>query len=260
MIHPNLARVLCVLLLPGTASIVEAGQLRSLFNGVNLDGWTQFGGQATYRVDDGAIVGTSDPLGSPNAFLATNQSFSDFILELEFKIYDIRFNSGVQIRSMRLPEHNNGRVFGYQVEIDPTDRAWSGGIYFEGGSLERSAGWLDDLSDNPDARDAFVLGDWNHFRIVADGRQIRTWINDVPAADFTDDHATAFMPSGFIGLQVHRVSTRDPLEVRWRNIMILEVPEPSALTLLILGAVSWFLLRTRSSRNFTNFGGGGWIT
>jgi hypothetical protein len=199
-----------------------------LFNGVDLTGWTKRGGDATYHVDNGEIVGTSAPPGSPNTFLTTNATFSNFVLELDFKISNTPFNSGVQIRSQSLPTHANGRVFGYQVEIDPLPRAWSGGLYFEGGSPQRPAGWLDDLTDNQPAREAFSLGGWNHFRIVAVNRRIKTWINDVPAADFTDNHATGFLPSGFVGLQVHNVSSGSPgpFEVRWRNIH-LEEASPS---------------------------------
>ena len=190
-----------------------------LFNGVNLDGWHQVGGDATYHADDGEIVGLSAP-NSPNTFLVTDLEYADFVLEADFRIFDTSFNSGIQIRSHSLPTHNNGQLFGYQVEIDPSSRAWSGGIYFEGGSPDRPAGWLDDLSDNPVAQSAFVLGEWNHFRIVALGRRITTWINDVLAADYVDDDGQAFLPTGVIGLQVHSNSSQTPLEVRWRNLLI----------------------------------------
>jgi hypothetical protein len=216
--------LLIALLTAGLAFVTPRCRAIPLFNGVDLTGWTKRGGAATYHVDNGEIVGISAPPGSPNTFLTTNANFSDFVLELDFKIFNTPFNSGVQIRSQSLPTHANGRVFGYQVEIDPAPRAWSGGLYFEGGSPQRPAGWLDDLSDNQAAREAFDLGEWNHFRIVAIDRRIRTWINDVAAADFTDNHATGFLPSGFVGLQVHNVSSGSPgpFEVRWRNINLAE--------------------------------------
>jgi hypothetical protein len=65
------------------------------------------------------------------------------------------------------------------------------------------------------------LGEWNHFKIVANGRRIQTWLNGVPAADFTDDDDEAFAPSGFIALQVHGVGgDRETKEVRWKNIKL----------------------------------------
>jgi hypothetical protein len=109
-----------------------------------------------------------------------------------------------------------GRVHGYQVEIDPSDRAWTGGIYDES-----RRGWLNDLKTNPAARQAFRQGEWNRFRIEARGPSIKTWLNGVPAADLRDD----LTPAGFIALQVHGVGDRtDPLEVRWRNLRLQEWP------------------------------------
>lgn len=204
-----------------TSAIAFAGEPIELFNGTDLAGWKQYGGAHHYAAEDGAIVGRSVP-HAPNAFLATENEFSDFELEMEFKIDDTAFNSGVQIRSHSVPEHNRGRVFGYQVEIDPRpDRAWTGGIYFEGGSPQRRAGWLADLSENQAGREAFRLGEWNHFRIVAQGRRIQVWLNGVETVDYTDEDDAAFIPSGFIALQVHSVGgAEEPKEVRWRNIRL----------------------------------------
>ena len=96
-----------------------------LFNGKDLTGFKQLNGEAKYRVEDGAIVGTTVP-NTPNSFLATVKDYGDFILEVELKV-DNSMNSGIQFRSLSLPEVKNGRVHGYQMEIDPSDRAWSGG-------------------------------------------------------------------------------------------------------------------------------------
>jgi hypothetical protein len=207
----------------------ESPQTIELFNGKDFSGWTKRGGEATYSIEEGAIVGRSKP-NTSNTFLATDKEYGDFELNLEFKIDDPTFNSGVQIRSHARTQGSNDRVYGYQVEIDPrTDRSWSGGLYFEAGSEARDAGWLNDLANNQAARDAFKLGEWNHLRIVARGRHIQTWINGVPAADFTDDDEAAFVPSGFIALQVHSVSdAKEPKEVRWRNIMLTNFGDPSA--------------------------------
>ena len=108
-----------------------------LFDGKTLDGWKQHGGKAKYAVEDGAIIGTSVP-NTSNSFLCTEKTYGNFILELEFKV-DPELNSGVQIRS---EVNANDRVFGYQVEIDPSARAWSGGIYDEG-----RRGWLNDSQE-----------------------------------------------------------------------------------------------------------------
>ena len=94
-----------------------------LFNGKNLKGWKKLNGTAEYVVKDGIITGISK-MNTPNTFLATTKMYSIFILELEFKV-DNRLNSGIQFRSNSLKEYQNGRVHGYQCEIDPSPRAWS---------------------------------------------------------------------------------------------------------------------------------------
>jgi len=181
----------------------------SLFNGKNLKGWTQLNGKAKYEVKDGAIVGTT-VLGSPNSFLCTDKVYSNFILEFEVKV-DESLNSGVQIRSESTKEYQNGRVHGYQVEIDPSSRAWSAGIYDEG-----RRGWLNTLEKNKAAGAAFKHNDWNKYHVEAIGDTIRTWINGVAAANLIDD----LTPSGFIALQVHSVKEAN-LHVIWKNIRII---------------------------------------
>ena len=213
-------------MLAGASSVVaDDGGWQSPFDGTSLAGWKQRGGAAKYLVESGEIVGTSVP-NTGNSFLCTEKDYGDFILELEFKV-DSKLNSGVQIRSECFDEPREierdgkkskipaGRVHGYQVEIDPSDRAWSGGIYDEG-----RRGWLNDLKNNDAARKAFKGGAWNKFRVECRGDSIKTWLNGVPAADLKDN----LTPRGFIALQVHGVGDRtEPLEVRWRNIRLQEI-------------------------------------
>jgi hypothetical protein len=202
-----------------------------LFNGHDLTGWTKHGGAGTYTVEDGCIVGHAAP-DTSNTFLCTDKDYGDFELEGDFIIYDRDFNSGFQLRSHVRPEGDGERVYGYQCEIDPrADRKWTAGIYFEGGSPERKAVWLQDLTKNEAAREAFKLGEWNHVRIVAQGRRIQTWLNGVPAADYTDTDDKAFTPTGFIGLQVHSVGkSTEPHVVRFKNLKLtpLDADSPAA--------------------------------
>lgn len=186
--------------------------------GDTFDGWERLGGEASYEISDGVVTGTS-VANTPNTFLTTRQHYGDFVLEYEFKV-DEELNSGVQIRSNSAPEFKRGRVHGYQVEIDPDTkrgRLWTAGIYDEG-----RRGWLNDLSQNEEARKAFKPGAWNSIRVQAIGDRIRTWLNGVPAADLVD----AMTPSGFIGLQVHGIG-RDAAklgkQVRWRGLRIQDL-------------------------------------
>lgn len=193
-------------------SFLAQGQpWEKLFNGKNLDGWKLINGQAQYVAANNEIVGTT-VTGSPNSFLATEKTFGDFILELEFKV-DGEINSGVQVRSESKPDYQNGRVFGYQVEIDPSKRAWTGGIYDEA-----RRDWLYPLEYNPSAKNAFKKSEWNTMRVECVGPRIRTWINSVAAAQIVDD----VTPRGFIALQVHSVSKPEDagIKIHWRNIRI----------------------------------------
>ena len=187
-------------------------QWRDLFNGKDLHGWKQIGGSADYQVMDGIIVGTAVP-NTPNSFLTTEATYGDFILELEIYI-DSDLNSGTQIRSNVDPNYRNGVFHGYQVEIDPSARAWSGGIYDE-----QRRGWIYPLSRNTKANSAIRLGQWNHIRIEAVGSSISTWINDIQCARLVDD----LTASGHIGLQVHSIKgdLLQGAQIKWRNIRIL---------------------------------------
>ncbi len=211
--------------LPTVRAEEEAG-FRPLFDGKTLNGWVQRAGKAKYAVEDGAVVGTT-VLGTPNSFLCTDRDYGDFILELEFKV-DPEMNSGVQIRSeytaeeKKLDTTRGGKpvtvpansVYGYQVEIDPSKRAWTGGIYDE-----KRRAWINDLEGKTEARKAFKQNEWNKFRVECRGDSIKTWINGVPAADLKD----GMTPKGFIALQVHATKKPEPMEVRWRNIKIKEL-------------------------------------
>lgn len=184
---------------------------QNLFNGKDLKGWKQLNGQARYEVINNEIIGTTVS-NTPNSFLATTKSYGDFILELELKV-DNSMNSGVQIRSESNADYQNGRVHGYQVEVDPSDRKFSGGIYDEA-----RRGWLYPLDINPKGQQAFKNDQWNKYRIECIGNSIRTWINGVPTANVVD----ALTPAGFIALQVHAIGKDDQSgkQIHWRNIRI----------------------------------------
>ena len=226
-IQMKLAVMSPVLLVVCVFLFAEEDGLKPIFDGKTLEGWVQEGGQADYKVEDGAVVGTAVPK-TPNSFLCTRKQYGDFVLELEFKV-DPSLNSGVQIRSHvykkdttveirgKKREKKAGTVYGYQVEIDPSERAYTGGIYDEA-----RRGWLNDLKDNEAARKAFLQGRWNKFRIICKGDSIKTWVNGVPAADLKD----SMTARGFIALQVHGVGKRKDRvgkQVRWRNIRLKEL-------------------------------------
>ena len=127
---------LALLLLLAPIATIEAEDhgLVDLFNGKNLNGWTQRNGTATYRIEDKCIVGKTSE-GSPNSFLCTDKKYGDFELMFEVMLPDGRLNSGVQIRSQTKDDNPSERVNGPQVEIS-TDRM-AGYIYGEA-----AGGWM----------------------------------------------------------------------------------------------------------------------
>lgn len=199
---------------------------KPIFNAKNFEGWKQHSGTAEYRIEGDEIVGKTVS-GTGNSFLCTEVSYGDFVLEFEFKVAE-GMNSGVQFRSEiaekeleveiagKLKKVPADRVYGYQYEIDPSARSYTGGVYDEA-----RRGWLFDLKDNEPARSAFLQKQWNKARIECRGDHIQTWINDVKAADFKD----SMTPKGIIALQVHGIGKDKPPgdEIRWRAIRIKQL-------------------------------------
>lgn len=203
------------LLMFGTVHAADNGDWLSLFDGKTLNGWHQLNGNAKFEVQDGCIVGASK-IDEWNSFLATDRTFKDFILEFDIKQDGGPTNSGVQFRSLSDPKDRNGRVHGYQADVDPSDKEWSGGIYDEAGR-----GWLYPGTLNP-IGDLYKYGEWNHYRIEAIGHSMRVWINGYPVSYIIDD----VWPQGFIALQVHMIEKNKPEEqgrrTMWRNLRVLE--------------------------------------
>jgi sugar lactone lactonase YvrE len=213
--------LLAFLLTPALLS--AAPEWKPLFDGKTLTGWKQLGGKAKYEVVEEAIVGTSVP-DTTNSFLCTEKDYGDFILEMEVMV-DSRLNSGIQYRSESKADYQDGRVHGLQFELDPSDRAWTGGMYEEG-----RRGWLQTLEANDAARYAFKRDAWNRVRIEAKGDHLRTFLNGVPAGELKDN----MTPKGFIALQVHGVGKETtPMSVKWRNIRIMENPGADELTPIV---------------------------
>lgn len=177
--------------------------------GDDLSNWFNIG-DAPYRFEDGVLIGDAGP-NRLQSFLVSKEEFGDFELDVDLKIA-VLGNSGIQLRS----HVNEGRMQGYQAEIDPTKRSWSAGIYEEG-----RRGWLNNLEDNEAARKAFKLQDWNHYRIVCEGPRIRTWVNGVPAADLLDGMDL----SGSFGFQIH--GGDDDIQMLWKNVRVMHTGEHS---------------------------------
>ena len=184
-----------------------SGTRQSLLTDREMAGWSVVGGNGSFEWKDSMIHGSRP--GTTNTFLVSEREYGDFVLEGEVRIES--GNSGWQIRShLHKPVNRRSRLYGYQVEVDPSDRNWSGGLYDEG-----RRGWIHSLSNDPTARAAFRKDSWNHYRIEAIGPRIRTWVNGIPCADVID---LADL-SGSIALQVHS----GECDVRWRDLEIIDL-------------------------------------
>jgi hypothetical protein len=209
-----------------TASLAIAGEWVSLSDGDSLVGWKKLGGGASYVSKDGVITGTTGE--GKNTFL-TCGPYSDFELEFDVRC-DPQLNSGVQIRSHQYGEETpqeskpdrmreKGEVYGYQCEIRETpngENGCSGNFWDEG----RRTRWLDTTVNAELKQAVYKPGQWNRFRIIAQGDRIRSFVNGTPVADYRDDRDA----SGFIGLQVHTIKKgTGPYSVAWKNIRIREL-------------------------------------
>ena len=195
-----------------SATAPTLGAEQSLFDGKTLTGWKRVAGSADYKVENGAIVGTT-VMNSGNSFLVTEKEYGDFSLELDIMVESPTGNSGVQTRSHYNTNGHANKVYGRQVELDPTARSWSGGVYDE----DRRQ-WLYPLDLHPQAKSAFKAGQYNHIKVECIGQETKTWLNGTPVAYVVDP----VDPSGFIGLQVHAITTPDQVgkHVYFKNIKI----------------------------------------
>jgi glucose/arabinose dehydrogenase len=167
----------------------------SLFNGKDLTGWEVRDGSSTVLVDDGAIVALQQDTDA-FSYLTTKKSYSDFILEVDVKVIG-DLNSGILIRGQSDPDFRGGSLHGYQMEIDQSERQWTGGIYEEAGRK-----WIYSLEGREEARKAYRKSEWNHYRIEAIGSNFRIWVNGIPVLNMVDDTTAA----GVIGFQIHKLA------------------------------------------------------
>jgi len=211
------AALAAAVLLTGLTAASAAGDQAgwtSLFDGKTTAGWTNPYDWGEVWVENGEIRLRS----SKKFFLLTKKKYRDFILEVEIKMPEGKSNSGIMFRCHK--KHN--RVWGYQAEVDPSARQWSGGLYDEG-----RRGWLNPSKKDPATQKAFVektkgafkRHDWNHYRIECKGDHIRIYVNGVLTTDYHD----SMDREGYIGLQHHGEKGQ---VYRFRNIRIKEI-EPA---------------------------------
>jgi len=190
----------------------QPAEWKNLFDGNSLEGWTNPYDHGEAKVVDGEIHLIADD----KFFLTTEDTYADFIFEAEVKLPEGKSNSGFMFRCHVEPN----KVYGYQAEVDPTERAWSGGLYDEG---RRKWLYPQKPNDSPSGNEfrdktqgALKRYDWNKYRIHAEGDRLRIYVNDVLCTDYTDDMDA----EGHIALQHHG---EDGQVYKFRNIRIQEL-------------------------------------
>ena len=192
----------------------------NMFNGKDLTGWKN-----PYNRGTATVVGDEIHLVSKGGkfFLCTEKKYSDFIFEAEVKMPEGKSNSGFLFRCHVKPN----KAFGYQAEVDPSDRKWSGGLYDEG-----RRGWMHPKKDakntkeidkeyearywKAERKNAFKRYDWNKYKIKCVGNHIQIWVNGVLTTDLKDDKDS----EGYIGLQHHGEKNK---LYRFRNVKITKL-------------------------------------
>lgn len=199
----------------------DTSRWTALFDGETLDGWFVHHGDLPFEVRNGEIVGATAE-GVSTRYLTTVEQYDDFILTLEMNNTGGE-NSGVQFRSVTDGFTYTG-LTGYQLEVDPSDRGWTGGIFFEGVRT-----WQHPPVNNPQCNAAWRKGEWNSLRIEARGELMRTFVNEAACAYLFDQ----YLGKGHIGLQIHSIGSlpgKAGAETRWRNIRILAAPNSDDYT------------------------------
>lgn len=203
-----------------TVSTSMAGEWIDLFNGKDLTNWENPYDWGKAEIVDGEIHLTTD---KSKWFLSTVKEYSDFIFEAEVKMPEGKSNSGFLFRSHK----SKNKMFGYQAEVDPSSRNWSGGLYDEG----RRRWFISPNRDHAEseeekkksiaafverAGDSFKRDEWNHYRIECRGDHIKILVNGVITTDIHDKEDA----KGYIALQHHG---EDGQIYRFRNIRIMEL-------------------------------------
>lgn len=204
------------LLLLGSSASTFAGDPVKLFDGKTFAGW-EGNTESVWRIEDGALTaGSLDKKQEKNDFLATTQEYSDFELTIKWRLQGTEgfVNGGVQFRTKRIPNHHE--VSGYQADLGA---GFDGALYDESRRNKILAKPTEDVL----AKALKPLGEWNEYRIRAEGPRIQLWLNGVQTVDFTEDDPKV-EKTGIIAVQIHGAATSI---VQYKDIEIVELKNNS---------------------------------
>ena len=199
----------------------------SIFDGKTLKGWD--GDPAFWRVENDAIIGESSaerPLKANTFLIWRDGQPKDFELKLDYRINAT--NSGVQYRSVELPEVGKWVLKGYQADID-FQNTYTGQLYEERGRgflamrgqmtrlQQGKKSMVANLRGGDELKALIKVDDWNQLHIIARGSALTHILNGHVMAVAIDDDAANRAMAGLIGFQMH---VGPPMKVEYRNIWL----------------------------------------
>jgi hypothetical protein len=202
-----------------------------IFDGRSLANWDCDPG--FWKVVNGVMTGETTKTHQPpqNTFcIWKGGSPGDFELRLQYKLTGAHGNSGVQYRSVELPDVAKWVLKGYQFDIDGQQQ-YTGQVY-----EERNRGFLalrGQVSYVPDGGKVGTIGatgdgdklkalikenDWNDAVIIARGNTLIQMINGQVMSIVIDDDKANRKTNGEIGIQLHKLD--EGMKIEARNIRI----------------------------------------
>ncbi len=212
-----------LLLFFGCAPNFQATESVSLFDGKTLANWQIMPeDKDIWRIEDGLLTGGSLTKRSvKTTFINSKQSYQNFDLRFKIRLQGNGglINSGMQVRSMRLPGKHSNHMIGYQVDAG---HGWWGKLYDEG----RGRGVIALSEQLKEIQASINKNDWNEYRILAQGPRLRSWINGIPALDYVEQESKIPL-DGHIALQLHRGGKA---MVQLKDVTIKELPATPDIT------------------------------
>lgn len=201
----------CLLALLCAPSLHAEETWTSLFDGKTLAGWHNPYPYGKVWVEDGAICVQADK----KFFLISDKSYSDFILEAEIMLpAEGKANSGVMLRChVEGAGTDKTKVYGYQSECDPSERAWAGGFYDEARRL-----WIHPVKGDEGKVKLYQApqGKWIKYRLECIGDHLKFFVD----GNLTSDERDSMDLTGPLGLQHHGEKGQI---YRFRNIRIQDL-------------------------------------
>jgi hypothetical protein len=177
----------------------------ALFNGKDLNGWTNVGNQK-WVVEDGTIHGLA--ITKDYGYLRTEKNYKDFQLALQFKC-EGSGNSGVFFH-VEFKPGTADVIQGPQFEIDCHLGRHTAGVYDVGRQ------WI--VWPSPENEIVVRRNEWNEYLLKVDGNHYVSRLNGVLMVDYTDPKP--FGADGGIALQLHSGGEGN---MRFREIYIRDL-------------------------------------